>query len=170
MDVVVGRIAKAHGIRGELTVEIRSDSPEHRFAVGAVVKARLRDGSTRPLTVSTSRPHGDRLLMRFDEVLTRDVAETLRGSLLLADTDELPPTDDPDEFYDHQLAGLDVVCLDGSPVGTVRDVAHGAGADLLVIDKPDGGEVLVPFVKAIVPTVDIRAGKVTIDPPEGLLD
>src|SRR5213596_1523329 len=110
MDVVVGRIAKAHGIRGELTVEIRSDSPEHRFAVGAVVKARLRDGSTRPLTVSTSRPHGDRLLMRFDEVLTRDVAETLRGSLLLADTDELPPTDDPDEFYDHQLAGLDVVC------------------------------------------------------------
>src|SRR5437763_4763912 len=157
MDVVVGRVAKAHGIRGELTVEILTDSPEHRFAVGAVVAARLRDGTTRPLTVSAARMHTGRLLMRFDEVLTRDVAETLRGALLLADTGELPPTEDPDEFYDHELAGLAARLVDGTAIGTVREIVHSPGADLLVIDKPDGGEALVPFVKAIVPAVEIAA-------------
>jgi len=169
MDVVVGRVAKAHGIRGELAVDVRTDSPQERFALGAVVAARLRDGSSRPLTLSAVREHGERLLVRFDEVPDRDAAEILRGALLLADTDSLPPTDDPDEFYDHELEGLTAVLLDGTEVGIVREVLHSAAGELLAIDRA-AGELLVPFVQAIVPEVDIAGGRVVLDPPEGLLD
>lgn len=169
MDVVVGRVAKAHGIRGELAVEVRTDSPEQRFAPGAVVAARLRDGTSRPLTLATIRTHGERLLVTFDEVPDRNVAESLRGALLLADTDALPPTDDPDEFYDHELEGLAAVLTDGSAVGTVREIVHSAAGELLAIDMA-GREVLVPFVREIVPEVDIAGRRVVIDPPEGLLD
>ncbi|WNV89888.1 ribosome maturation factor RimM [Umezawaea sp. Da 62-37] len=170
MDVVVGRVAKAHGITGELSVDVRTDSPEVRFALGSALVAKLRDGTTRTLTVAAARKHTGRLLVRFDEVLTRDVAESLRGTLLLASTDDLPPTGDPDEFYDHQLEGLVVELLDGTKVGTVKEIAHGAGGELLVVNREGGGELLVPFVQQIVPTVDVKAGRVVIDPPEGLLD
>jgi 16S rRNA processing protein RimM len=169
MDVVAGRIAKAHGIRGELAVDVRTDSPEERFKVGAVFTTKLRDGSKRELTIAAAREHSGRLLVRFEEVLTRDVAETLRGALLLVDTDALPPTGDPDEFYDHELAGLRAELLDGTVVGKVVEVAHSAAGELLELDV-DGREVLVPFVRAIVPTVDVAGGRVVLDPPEGLLD
>jgi 16S rRNA processing protein RimM len=169
MDVVVGRVAKAHGIRGELAVDVRTDSPEQRFAPGAVVAARLRDGSSRPLTLATIRAHGGRLLVTFDEVPDRTAAESLRGALLLADTDALPPTDDPDEFYDHELEGLSAVLTDGSAVGVVREIVHSAAGELLAIDM-SGREVLVPFVREIVPEVDIAGRRVVLDPPEGLLD
>lgn len=180
MDVVVGRVAKAHGIGGELAVDVRTDSPEERFATGTTLAARLRDGSTRSFTVVSTRPHGGRLLVRFDEVLTRDVAETLRGTLLVADTADLPPTSDPDEFYDHELEGLVAVLTDGTAVGTVREVIHGPGGDLLAVEHtvPDrtdaegrgtSGESLVPFVREIVPEIDLAAGRVVLDPPEGLL-
>ncbi|MEV4602447.1 ribosome maturation factor RimM [Amycolatopsis sp. NPDC049253] len=169
MDVVVGRIAKAHGIRGELAVDVRTDSPEQRFAVGAVVTTQLRDGSKRDLTIAAAREHSGRLLVRFEEVLTRDVAETLRGALLLADTATLPPTDDPDEFYDHELAGLSAELADGTVVGKVVEVVHSPAGELLELDVA-GREVLVPFVRAIVPTVDVAGGRVVLDPPEGLLD
>ncbi|QWF82943.1 ribosome maturation factor RimM [Amycolatopsis sp. CA-230715] len=169
MEVVVGRVAKAHGITGELAVDVRTDSPEQRFAVGAAVTTRLRDGSTRELTVAAARQHSGRLLVRFEQVLTRDVAETLRGALLLADTGDLPPTDDPDEFYDHQLEGLRAELEDGTVVGKVLEVVHSPGGELLSLDR-DGEAVLVPFVRAIVPVVDIDGGKVVLDPPEGLLD
>jgi 16S rRNA processing protein RimM len=170
LDVVVGRVAKAHGVTGELAVEIRTDEPELRFAVDATVTAQLRDRTRRPLTVSAARPHGGRLLVRFAEVVTRDVAESLRGALLLVDAADLPPSDDPDEFYDHELEGLAAVLGDGTPVGSVREVVHGPGGELLVLDRPDGGEVLVPFVRAIVPEVDVPGRRVVIDPPEGLLE
>ncbi|GAB3156778.1 ribosome maturation factor RimM [Amycolatopsis sp. NPDC004378] len=169
MDVVVGRIAKAHGIRGELAVDVRTDSPEERFKVGAAVTTKLRDGSTRELTIAAAREHSGRLLVRFEEVLTRDVAETLRGALLLADTDTLPPTGDPEEFYDHELAGLRAELLDGAVVGKVVEVVHSPAGELLELDV-DGRAVLVPFVRAIVPTVDVAGGRVVLDPPEGLLD
>jgi 16S rRNA processing protein RimM len=169
MDVVVGRVAKAHGIRGELTVEVRTDSPEERFALGAVVAARLRDGSSRPLTLSAVRSHGERLLVRFDEIPDRDAAEGLRGALLLADTDKLPPNEDPDEFYDHELEGLAAVLLDGTEIGVVREVLHSPGGELLAVDRASG-ELLVPFVREIVPQVDIKGGRVVLDPPDGLLD
>jgi 16S rRNA processing protein RimM len=170
MDVVVGRVAKAHGITGELSVDVRTDSPEMRFALGSALVAKLRDGTTRILTVAAARNHSGRLLVRFEQVLTRDVAESLRGTLLLGSTDDLPPIDDPDEFYDHELEGLVVELLDGTKVGTVKEIAHGAGGELLVVNREGGGELLVPFVSQIVPTVDVKGGKVVIDPPEGLLD
>lgn len=169
MDVVVGRVAKAHGITGELAVDVRTDSPEMRFALGAKMQAKLRDGTSRSLTVSAARPHAGRLLVRFEEVLTRDVAESLRGTLLLGSTDDLPPTDDPDEFYDHELEGLAAELVDGTKIGTVKEILHGPGGELLVV-LIEKREVLVPFVRAIVPTVDVRGGRVVIDPPEGLLD
>jgi 16S rRNA processing protein RimM len=169
MDVVVGRIAKAHGIRGELAVDVRTDSPDERFKIGAAVTTKLRDGSKRELTIAAAREHSGRLLVRFEEVLTRDVAETLRGALLVADTATLPPTEDPDEFYDHELAGLRAELADGTVVGKVVEVVHSPAGELLELDV-EGREVLVPFVHAIVPTVDIAGGRVVLDPPEGLLD
>jgi 16S rRNA processing protein RimM len=169
MDVVVGRIAKAHGIRGELAVDVRTDSPEERFKIGAAVTTKLRDGSKRELTIAAAREHSGRLLVRFEEVLTRDVAETLRGALLLADTATLPPTEDPDEFYDHELAGLRAELADGTVVGKVVEIVHSPAGELLEVDV-DGRSALVPFVRAIVPTVDVAGGRVVLDPPEGLLD
>ncbi|SDC65333.1 ribosome maturation factor RimM [Actinokineospora iranica] len=168
--VVVGRVAKAHGITGELAVDVRTDSPERRFALGARVTARPRDGVERTLTVEAARKHSGRLLVRFTEVPDRDVAETMRGALLLADTAALPPTGDPDEFYDHELEGLAAFLVDGTRVGTVREITHGPGGELLVLDRDGGGEVLVPFVREIVPEVDVRGGRVVLDPPEGLIE
>ena len=168
---MVGRIVKAHGIRGELTVDVSTDSAELRFAPGSVVYVIARDGSVvRSLTVAAARPHTGRLLVTFEGVEGRDAAESLRGAVLSANTVDLPPTGDPDEFYDHQLEGLAVRTVDGAPVGTVREVVHGAGGDLLVIDREGGGEALVPFVREIVPEVDVAGGRVVLDPPEGLLD
>jgi 16S rRNA processing protein RimM len=169
-EVVVGRVAKAHGIRGELTVDIHTDEPDLRFAIDTALRARLRDGTQRPLTVAAARPHGDRLLVRFAEVPTRDVAESLRGALLLVDVADLPPSRDPDEFYDHELEGLAAVLADGTTVGTVLEVVHGPGGDLLAVTLPDGHEALVPFARAIVPEVDVAGGRVVLDPPEGLLE
>ncbi|MDX8145420.1 16S rRNA processing protein RimM [Lentzea waywayandensis] len=169
MDVVVGRVAKAHGITGELAIDVRTDSPELRFALGQKIQAKLRDGTSRSLTVSAARPHAGRLLVRFEEVVTRDVAESLRGTLLLGSTDDLPPTGDPDEFYDHELEGLTAELVDGTKIGTVKEILHGPGGELLVVIR-DSGEALIPFVREIVPTVDVRGGRVVIDPPEGLLD
>ncbi|MTD55301.1 ribosome maturation factor RimM [Amycolatopsis pithecellobii] len=169
MEVVVGRIAKAHGIRGELAVDVRTDSPEARFAEGSVLTARHRDGRTRSLTIAAARAHSGRLLVSFEQVQSREDAEAVRGMLLLADTADLPPTDDPDEFYDHELEGLRAELADGTVVGTVQEIVHSPGGELLTLDR-EGRTVLVPFVRAIVPVVDVAAGRVVLDPPEGLLD
>ena len=120
-------------------------------------------------TVSGARWHQTTLLLRFEELTDRSAAESARGLLLHATVaaDETP--DDPDEFYDHQLVGLAARLTDGSPLGEITAVRH-EGADLLVIRRRDGGEALVPFVTAIVPTVDLDGGFVVIDPPEGLLE
>jgi 16S rRNA processing protein RimM len=99
----------------------------------------------------------------------RTAAERLRGTLLVADSATSPTIDD-DEFWDHQLNGLQVVTVDGAPLGEIAEVLHPPGGDLLAVRRPDGGELLVPFVRAIVPTVDIDAGRVVVDPPEGLLE
>ncbi|CAM2892595.1 ribosome maturation factor RimM [Saccharomonospora xinjiangensis] len=173
MQVVVGRVVKPHGIRGELTVDVRTDSPEQRFAPGAVLAARARDGSTRRLTVAAVRPHGGRLLVRFTEVPDRNAAEEARGLTLLADAEDLPPIEDPDEFYDHELEGLRAELTDGTVVGTVREIIHSPGGELLSVEVGEPGtgrEVLVPFVTAIVPRVDVAEGRIVLDPPEGLLD
>lgn len=167
MEVVVGRVAKAHGITGELSVDVRTDSPEQRFAIGYKLTARVKNGPARTLTVAAAREHSGRLLVRFEQVPDRNAAEELRGALLLADTGDLVPIENPDEYYDHQLEGLAAELVDGTPAGTVREVLHSPAGEHLLLDH-DGGEVLVPFVRAIVPTVDLAGGRVVIDPPEGL--
>ncbi|AHI00671.1 hypothetical protein KALB_7313 [Kutzneria albida DSM 43870] len=167
---MVGRVVKPHGIRGELVVDVRTDSPEERFAPGAVLLTRSREGVTGTVTIAAARPHAGRLLVVFDGVVGRDAAEAQRGLLLLVDAAELAPTEDPDEFYDHELEGLAVLTADGDRVGEVIEVLHGPGGELLAVRREGGGELLVPFVREIVPTVDVAGGRVVIDPPEGLLD
>lgn len=168
MQVTVGRIGRAHGVRGDVTVEVRTDSPEVRFAVGAALPT--EPAAAGPLTVAQARWHSGRLLVRFEGVQDRTAAERLRGVRLLADVaaDERP--DDPEEYYDHQLTGLVVRLSDGSAVGEVSAVLHVPGQDLLAVRRPDGAELLVPFVAEIVPTVDLAAGEVVVDPPPGLLE
>ena len=168
MQIVVGRIGKPHGIRGELTVEVRTDAPEIRFAPGSVlVTDPARVG---PITVEAIRWHSGRLLLRVDGVHDRTMAEGLRGVVLTADVpdDEVP--DDPEEFFDHQLRGLAVVTTDGTALGVVDDVVHLPHQDLLAVTRDAGREVLVPFVAEMVIDIDVQAGVITVDLPEGLLD
>jgi 16S rRNA processing protein RimM len=169
VEVVVGRIGKAHGIRGEVTVEIRTDDPELRFAPEAELAT---DRSDRPtLVVVRSRPHSGRMLVLFDGVPDRNAAELLRGTLLSVDADDDPPIDDPDEFYDHQLVGLSAVTVDGTVLGEVADVVHLPASVLLAVRREGAArEVLVPFVREIVPEVDVAGGRVVVDPPPGLLE
>ncbi|WP_159941919.1 MULTISPECIES: ribosome maturation factor RimM [unclassified Nocardiopsis] len=167
MRLVVGRIGRAHGVRGDVAVDVRTDDPAARFADGAVLET--DPAETGPLTVASTRRHSGRLLVRFEGVTGRDAAEALRGTTLYVDSADIAPLDDPDEFHDHELIGLAAVTTGGEPVGTVEDVLHHA-QDLLVLTTPGGGEVLVPFVAALVPEVDVAGGRIVLDPPPGLLD
>jgi 16S rRNA processing protein RimM len=210
MQLVVGRITRPHGVRGEVSVEVRTDEPDRRFAVGRVLAT--DPPAAGPLTVESLRWHSGRLLIQFAGVADRDQADELRGTWLTLDSAEAGPSDDPDEFHDVELIGLAVVTTSGQPVGRVTDVRH-FGQDLLVIEpqptdavtpQPAGlagsgpatagpaptgpagrgpalgargagrtaaeNELLVPFVAAIVPEVDVAAGRLVIDPPPGLLE
>ncbi|MBP2705309.1 ribosome maturation factor RimM [Microbispora sp. RL4-1S] len=167
MQLVVGRIGRPHGVRGEVTVEVRTDDPEARFAAGSVLAT--EPASRGPLTVERARWHRDILLLTLAGVAGRDAAEALRGTLLVIDSAEIPPSEDPDEFHDHQLIGLAVVTAGGERVGEVADVLH-HGQDLLVIDRPAGGEAYVPFVRQLVPEIDLERGVLVVDAPPGLLD
>ncbi|HVL84917.1 MAG TPA: ribosome maturation factor RimM [Pseudonocardia sp.] len=159
--LLVGIVGRPHGLRGEVVVDVRTDSPEERFAPGAVFG---------PLTVESARPHGGRYLVHFAGVADRDAAGALRGTQLLVAVADLPPTGDDDEFHVHQLEGLRAELVDGAVVGRVREVVHGPAGELLVLARPDLPDALVPFVREIVPTVDLDAGRVVLDPPEGLLE
>lgn len=173
MELVVGRVVKAHGVRGELVVEVRTDSPHDRFTPGARLIGRPGRGKTVPdreVIVEAARDHSGRLLVRLAGVTDRDAADALRGMLLLVDSASLPATDDPDEFHDHQLVGLRALDTSGAEIGEVTEVVHTAGGELLTVRLPDGVDALVPFVTAIVPEVDLASGTCVIDPPEGLLD
>ncbi len=220
MQLVVGRITRPHGVRGEVSVEVRTDEPDRRFAVGRVLAT--DPPAAGPLTVESLRWHSGRLLIQFAGVADRDQADELRGTWLTLDSAEAGPSDDPDEFHDVELIGLAVVTTSGQPVGRVTDVRH-FGQDLLVIEpQPTGAvkpqpagpagtgpatagpatagpaptgpaptgpagrgpslvargagrtaaenELLVPFVAAIVPEVNVAAGRLVIDPPPGLLE
>ena len=171
MQLVVGRVGRPHGIRGELTVQVHTDDPDLRFAAGSVLAT--EPAARGPLTVASSRWHSGRLLVRFAGYADRDSAEDLRGTLLVMDSAGVAPAG-PDEFHDHQLIGLSVRTVAGEPVGVVTDVLH-QGQDLLVIQplaapRSGSGQILIPFVAAIVPEVDVQAGRLVIDPPPGLLD
>lgn len=167
MQVTVGRIGRAHGVRGAVVVGVRTDEPDLRFARGA--RLDTDPSGVGPLVVTATRWHSGELLVRFEGIADRDAAERLRGTWLLVDSATIAPPDDPDEFHDTDLVGMSVRTVDGAVVGTVDDVLHPA-QDVLVVKAADGREVMIPFVKAIVPEVDVKAGYLVIDPPEGLLD
>lgn len=152
-------------------MQVRSDVPERRFAVGNVLYCDHPDVPA--LTIAAARPHSGRLLVTFEEVVLRDVAEALQGSLLLIDADQAgPATEDADDeaWWDTDLIGLSARTAEGLELGTVTDVLHNPGGELLVVARAEGKDLLVPFVRDIVPTVDPGAGLVIIDPPPGLLE
>ena len=172
VEVVVGRIGKPHGIRGEVTLDVRTDEPERRFAPGTTLRAEAPAGADRrpaSLTVARARWHQSTLLVTFEEIADRNAAEAARGTVLHATIahDEVP--EDPEEYYDHQLVGLAVVDLDGTPLGEVKAVVHGSAQDLLTVRTPDGRDTLVPFVSALVPEVDLDAGRVVVADRPGLV-
>jgi 16S rRNA processing protein RimM len=170
VELTVGRVVKAHGVTGELVVDIRTDDPELRFAPGSVLRAKGSDRGERSYTVETVRPHGNRLLLRLSGVADRDGADSLRGSVFVIDSADLPPIDEADTYYDHQLEGLRVRTTAGLELGTVTEVLHTAAGELLAVKRDQAPELLVPFVSAIVTSVSLDDGVVDIDPPDGLLD
>jgi 16S rRNA processing protein RimM len=165
--IAVGRIGKPRGVRGETFVEPWTDDPRERFAVGSVLSTEPTDRG--PLTVAEMSTAGGKLVVRFDGIDDRGDAETLRGIQLIMAATARPDLDDPDDFYDTDLIGLTASTVAGVDLGPVTDVLHAGGADYLVLDV-SGQERLVPFVRAIVPTVEIAEGRVVIDPPDGLFD
>ncbi|NYV75356.1 ribosome maturation factor RimM [Streptomyces sp. UH6] len=168
MQLVVARIGRAHGIKGDVTVEVRTDEPELRLAPGAVLAT--DPPSAGPLTIETGRVHSGRLLLRFEGVRDRTGAEALRNTLLIADVDPEELPEEEDEYYDHQLMDLDVVTVDGAEVGRITEISHLPSQDLFVVERPDGSEVYVPFVQEIVVEIDLEEQRAVIDPPPGLID
>lgn len=168
MLLVIGQIVRPHGVHGEVVVDVRTDSPEERFAVGSVVLT--EPAAAGPLTITGIRPHQGRLLVTFEGLADRNVAETFRGVRLCVDSETVPPPSDPDEFNDHQLVGLRAESPDGALAGEVVGVDHAPASDLLVVRLTDGRTGLVPFVSAVVPEVDLAAGRLVMTPPDGLFD
>jgi len=171
LEVVVGRIGKPHGIRGEVTVDVRTDEPEKRYVPGVRLLAQPPRGSAfshSTLKVRRIRWHQATLLVAFDEIPDRTAAEGARGVVLSAVVQDDETPDDPDEFYDHQLVGLAAHDLDGTLLGEVTGLVHGA-QDLLQVRTVDGRDTLVPFVAALVPEVDVAGGRVVIADRPGLV-
>ncbi len=165
MLVEVGRLIKAHGIKGDLLTQSLTDFPELRFAVGT----KLQLANQQFLTVTKFAEHSGRLLLHFEEIVDRTAAEQAAGSLLYAEVDEteLPP--EPGKYFDRQLIGLLVSTNDGDVIGKIVDVLHLPAQDVLVMNM-HGKEVLIPFVDPIVPVVDLAQNMITINPPVGLLE
>ncbi|MBG0562073.1 ribosome maturation factor RimM [Actinoplanes aureus] len=186
--LVVGQIGKPHGIRGEVSVVVRTDEPEERFTSGSVFitevprDRRVNAGPAaapapgvpfevpKQLVLESIRWHQGRGIAVFEGIHDRNVAEALRGVYLQVDSADLASPEDPEEFHDHQLIGLRVESVDGSSLGTVQRIEHAPASDLIVLAKTGGGTALIPFVTAMVPTVDVAGGRIIVDLPEGLLD
>ena len=172
IEVLVGRVGKPHGLRGEVTLDVRTDEPELRFAVGAALRAVPPSGSASrlsTLTVSTTRWHQGVLLVRFEELPDRTAAESARGTVLHATLAADAAPADPEEFYAHQLVGLAAYDVSGTLLGEVTALATGAAQDLLTVRTPDGRDALVPFVSALVPEVDVAGGRIVIADRPGLV-
>ncbi|MCL9666672.1 ribosome maturation factor RimM [Curtobacterium albidum] len=168
----VGRITKAHGLKGGIKLELYTDDPDRRFTPGAEFTLQVPSDSPwsgKTLTIDELRWYNGHPVAFFEGVADRTAAESLARAILWVEQDADAETGEDDAWYDHQLVGLRVL-RDGVEVGTVARVDHLPAQDLLAIDTPSRGEVLVPFVSAIVPTVDIAAGTVTVTPPTGLFE
>lgn len=173
-SLLVARIGKPHGLRGEVTVQTHTDDPEARYVPGTVFATQAQPGTgvPRSLTVSTARLHRQIWLLGFAEIPDRTGAESLRGTQLFLDLDsvEEPEADEDGSWYEHDLVGLAVHDPAGAVLGEVTGLILGAVQDLLEVRLTDRREVLVPFVEAIVTKVDIEAGHVVVDAPAGLFD
>jgi len=171
--IVVGRVSRSHGTKGELLVTSLTDRPESTFQVG--VELRIGDTEGRepdeffpPVRIAEVRPHQAAFLIRFEGLDDRTEADFLRGRYLLRPFEDVEPADDDELFY-HELLGMTVVTREGRELGTIREVHFLAPADLL--DVSDGrSEYLIPYSRSIVVSVDVEAGRIVVDPPEGLLD
>lgn len=166
--VIVGRIGRAHGIKGEVGLDVRTDEPDRRFADGASLVTTSKPSRT--LTVASSRWHSGRLLVKFAGIPDRTAAEQLRNLEVQAEIDEDERPEDPEEFYDRELIGLKVRTTDGAEAGEVIDVVHLPSQDLLEIRRPAGNAVLVPMVEELVPTIDLAGQYVVVADRPGLLD
>ena len=168
MRVVVARVGRALGVKGDVLVDVLTDEPERRLAAGVDV---LVMGTDRALRIESERPHGGRLCLHFAGVDDRTAAEELTGLLLEAERAPGERPEDPDEYYDDDLIGLEVLTEEGARVGAVTEVLHLPAQDVLAVRaSPTAAEILVPFVADIVPAVDLDAGRIVVRPPEGLLD
>lgn len=168
MRVVVARVGRALGVKGDVLVDVLTDEPERRLAPGIDAFVMGRD---RTLRIESARPHGGRLCLHFVGIDDRGAAESLTGLLLEAERGDDERPEDPDEFYDDALIGLEVVTEAGERIGTVTEVLHLPAQDVLAVRAaPEAPEILVPFVAEIVPAVDLDAGRIVIRPPDGLLE
>ena len=168
----VGRLVKAHGLKGALKLELYTDDPEGRFAPGSSFTLQVPESSPwhgKSLTVREFRWMNSHPVAFFEGVDDRSGAEELVRAILWIDQDDEDAPSEDDAWYDHQLVGLQVV-RDGEVVGRVIRVDHFPAQDLLIVRLPGDGEVLVPFVKAIVPEVDIAGGRILVTPPAGLFE
>jgi 16S rRNA processing protein RimM len=165
VEVVVGVVGRPHGVRGEVSVGLRTDEPERRFAVGGQLRC---EGESRVLTVASSRAHSGRWLLRFVEAPDRTAVEALRGAILVTDVPPGERPSEPSEFYDRQLIGLRVLDPAGREVGQVGAVLHLPAHEVLEI-QTEAGERLVPFVAALVPEIDLDAGTLSVADAPGLL-
>ena len=163
MQLVVGRIGRAHGVLGEATIEVQTDDPDIRFQVGN--KLNLDDG--RQLTIRSSRWHNQILLLAFDGVSDRNQIEELRDQLISSDVDLGSLA--PGEYHFQQLIGCEVFQQNGELIGVVDEIVKLPGQDLLSVSRA-GGQVLIPMVKQIIIEIDVLAKKIIVNPPEGLLD
>lgn len=164
MKVTVAHIGRAQGLKGEVSLDLRTDIPEERLSPGAVLET--VPASAGPLTVVKARTASGRWYALFAQVSDRNGAEELRGVELLAEADD---ADEDDAWYVHELVGLRVERPDGAVLGKVTDLLAMPAQDLLEIRQPDGFKALIPFVAEFVPEVDIEGGRVIITPPYGLL-
>ena len=167
-STVVARIGKPHGLLGEVTVQLHTNDPEVRLAVGAVLDTQASTGTgvPRALTVRSTRVHNGIWLVGFEEIPDRTGAEGLRGTrLVLPESD---PQAEDEAYYEEDLVGLEVRDTDGETVGTVSGLEIGPAQDRLVVTLTDGVTAYVPFVKRIVPVV--ADDHVVVDPPAGLFD
>ena len=161
MRLNVGRIGRAHGILGEATIEVRTDDAAERFAIGAILETESHGN----LTVASARVHNGILLLGFEGIEDRNAIEELRNELLYADVDIEAPGIDEDDYHVLQLVGCKAFLIDGDEFGEVTDVLNLPGQDVLAV-KTEDGEVLIPFVRQLVPIVDVKAKRMTVIPPE----
>ncbi|AOT04968.1 ribosome maturation factor RimM [Arthrobacter sp. U41] len=167
MQLQVARIGKPHGIRGEVTVQVLTDAPGDRFVPGTQFV--VEPASAGPLTILSARWNKDILLLAFEEIETRNEAETVRGAKLFIETEELNDDEDDEGWYEHELEGLEVRVGD-QVVGKVSGLRTLPVQDLLMVTATDGKEILIPFVEQIVPEVNVGEGYVLVTPPPGLFE